>query len=267
MLARRASWFGRAAGGLVVVAVVLGAAAMASPGASERIAKEGGTFRITTAFVGTIDPALDGGDLLGGAACGTLMGYPDRRGEGLRPRPELAETEPVLSRDGKTYTFTIRKNARFSTGATVTARAFAHALERIRDPALDSGELAAEFDDVRDVIAKGRTLTLRLTKRDPLLLARTTWLCAVPPILPVEPEGASAPLPSPAPYYVAEYVPGERLVLERNRFYRGERPHRVTRFVANLAVDTGSAVDQVARGTFDTVLGVNAVAPRSEELA
>ena len=40
-------------------------------------------------------------------------------------------------RDGKTYTFTIRKDARFSDGKPVTARAFAHALERILTPAME----------------------------------------------------------------------------------------------------------------------------------
>ena len=59
--------------------------------------------------------------------------------DGLRLRPELAEAEPVVSRDGKTYTFTIRKDARFSDGKPVTARAFAHALERILTPAMESG--------------------------------------------------------------------------------------------------------------------------------
>jgi hypothetical protein len=39
MLVRRALWFGRAAGGLVVVAVVLGTAALASPRATERVPK------------------------------------------------------------------------------------------------------------------------------------------------------------------------------------------------------------------------------------
>ena len=59
------------------------------------------------------------------------MGYPDKPPpDGLRLRAELAEGEPVVSRDGKTYTFTVRKGARFSTGAAVTARAFARALER-----------------------------------------------------------------------------------------------------------------------------------------
>jgi len=34
--------------------------------------------------------------------------------EGLRLRPELAEAEPVVSRDGKTYIFTIKKGFKFS---------------------------------------------------------------------------------------------------------------------------------------------------------
>ena len=251
MLVRRALWFGRAAGGLVVVAVLLATAALASPGATERFAKNGGTFRVTTSFVDTIDPALDGGGLLGGAACGTLMAFPDRPVPGgLRPRPELAEAEPVVSRDGKTYAFTVREDARFSTGAAVTARAFARALERIRDPAMRSRE-ASVFEDVRTVVAKGRTLTLRLTRPDPLLLGRMAALCAVPPSLPADPEGAKAPLPSAAPYYAAEYLPGERVVVERNRFYRGSRLHHVDRFVVDLAADPNSAVDDIASGRFD----------------
>ena len=73
--------------------------------------------------------------------------------------------------------------------------------------------------------------------------------CAVPAALPADPEGAKAPLPSPAPYYVAKYVPNQWLVLERNRFYRGERAHHVDRFVADLAVDPNATVDASRAGT------------------
>ena len=68
------------------------------------------------------------------------MGYPDSEPsqKGCTFGPELAEAEPVVSRDGKTYTFTVRKDARFSDGKRVTARAFAHALERILTPAMES---------------------------------------------------------------------------------------------------------------------------------
>ena len=103
--------------------------------------------------------------------------------------------------------------------------------------------LAGKATTLAGAVARGRTLTLRLTKPVPLLLdflSTDPGLCAVPPTLPVDPEGAKAPLPSAAPYYVAEYVPGERLVLARNRFYTGGRTHHVARFVANLAADFGA---------------------------
>ena len=41
---------------------------------------------------------------------------------------------------------------------------------------------------------------------------------------------ASASFPAAGPYYVAEYRPGERVLLRRNRFYRGTRPHHVDGF-------------------------------------
>ena len=80
-------------------------------------------------------------------------------------------------------------------------------------------------------------------------------LCAVPESLPVDPEGAKAPLPSPAPYFVAQYVPGERIVLERNRFYKGARPQHVDRFDVELGVDIATAFGRVEDGSADYALG------------
>jgi ABC-type transport system substrate-binding protein len=265
---------------LAATAAACAALLLAASGTAHEV-KEGGTFRVAAA-VGTlsaIDPAFAGGTLLW-PACGTLVWYPytPPPAAGLRLAPDLAEAYPIISKDGKTYTFTIRKDARFSDGRPVTARAFAHALERILDPAMQSFRaslfadiigaqdvLAGKATTVRGLTAKGRTLTVRLTKRVPELPVSLADVCAVPPDLPADPEGAKAPLASAAPYYVAQYVPGERLVLERNRFYRGERPHHVDRFVADLAVE-GFSVDQVAAGTFD--VGVNGVpAERQQEFA
>ena len=105
---------------------------------------------------------------------------------------------------------------------------------------------------------EGRVLTLRLTKpvADFVIgLASPLALCAVPQSLPVDPEGAKAPLPSPAPYFVAQYVPGERIVLERNRFYKGARPQHVDRFVVELGVDIPTAFARVEDGSADYALG------------
>jgi len=235
--------------------------------------------------VNSIDPALrlvafDPEIQLLAPTCATLMAYPETSlPGGYRLAPSLAETEPVVSRDGRTYTFTVRKDARFSTGAPVTARAFSHALERILDPAMQSdGSLFADIVGAADVMAgkattprgvfaKGRTLILRLTKHASDLRQRLTELCAVPPDLPSDPEGAKAPVPSPAPYYVSEYVPGQRVVLQRNRFYHGERPHHVDRFVADLTADEGTALDQVLDGAVDTALPTGLANAHSAELA
>jgi oligopeptide transport system substrate-binding protein len=254
-------------------AVMVVALLMAASG-SPRAVKEGGTLKVAVRAgrVDTIDPALVNfvveADLLA-PACASLMAYPDKPlPAGARVAPSLAESKPVVSRNGKTYTFTIRKDARFSTGPPVTAQAFVRAIERLLDPAMDTGasDLAALIVGGDDVLAgkaktpsgltaRGRTLTVRLTRKPPSPLD-IGGICAVSPNLPADPEGAKAPLASPAPYYVAEYVPGERVALERNRFYTGERPHHVARFVADLAVDPGLVVDKVASGAYDTVAGV-----------
>jgi ABC-type transport system substrate-binding protein len=250
------------------------AASLTAVAGNARNQEEGGTFRVAVPAgrFNTIDPALIVTELqLLDPACGNLMAFPSKPlPAGGRLRPELAEADPVVSSDGRTYTFRVRGDARFSDGSRVTARAFEHAIERILDPAMKSfvapwfaaalvgGQdvLAGKAKTPRGVSAKGSVLTLKLTRRDPTFLELTEILCAVPANLRADPEGANAPLPSAAPYYVAEYVPGERLVLERNRFYRGEHPHHVDRFVADLGADRGAIIDEIASGELDCCVGL-----------
>lgn len=265
---------GRATG---LLAVALTALAVISA-ATARPAKDGGTFRIavTVGLFQSIDPAIYGLESrLLRPACAALMSYPDKPlPAGLRLAPELAESYPAVSADRKTYTFTIRRDARFSTGAPVTARDLVHSLERILDPKTRSFNAGA-FEDIvgareleagqattlAGAVAVGRTLRLRLVAPAADLLTRLSSLCAVPSTLPPDPEGAKAPLPSPAPYYVSEYVPGDRVLLERNRFYHGPRPHHVDRIAADLQADV-SAVGDVAAGKLDSVAATPNLAPQ-----
>jgi peptide/nickel transport system substrate-binding protein len=252
----------------IALAAILVALVLAPAGAT-RTSKDGGTFRmaITVGIFQNVDPALYGLEYrILRPACAALMSYPDKPlPAGLRLTPELAASYPIVSRDRRTYTFTIRKGLRFSTGAPLTARDVAQTLQRILDPKMKTGAgglfqdivgarqmLAGKATTLAGVIANGRTLRLRLTRPVPDFLARTSLLCAVPSALPADPEGAKPPLASPAPYYVSEYVPGQRVVLERNRFYRGQRPHHVDRISIDLQGDA-SAVDDVASGKLDTV--------------
>ncbi len=75
--------------------------------------------------------------------------------------PDLAEAQPVVSKDGKTYTFRIRKDARFSDGTPVTARNFVRAFERIFDPSMKSSQ-EAFFDIIVGAteMLDGKTKTL-----------------------------------------------------------------------------------------------------------
>ena len=85
--------------------------------------------------------------------------------------------------------------------------------------------LAGQKTRLGGVVARGRAFRVRLTKPVPACHRQSDELCAVPAGLPANPEGAKAPLPSPAPYYVVGVRSRwGRLVMERNRFYRGPRP-------------------------------------------
>jgi ABC-type transport system substrate-binding protein len=212
--------------------------------ASGRAEREGGVFRVA-GVPDTIDPAIsiDAGSALG-TSCALLMNYPDKPlPDGTRIVPEVAAGQPAVSRDGKTYTFTIRNDFRFSTGEKVTAESFAREIDRVLDPATKSPWVQYVQDIVgADAVLKGRAtkpsgvvvrgnkLIIRLTHAARDFPARTTFgadFCAVPADLPITAEGVGAPLPGAGPYYIAEFVPGQKLVLKPNPFYRGKRPHRV----------------------------------------
>jgi peptide/nickel transport system substrate-binding protein len=246
-------------------------------GASASATREGGTFRVAVAAIGstglprfaTIDPALAGGGLAEPIvlrpACATLMAYPDvRLPAGLRLVPDLAAEYPKRSNGGKTYTFTVRRGLRFSNGLPVRASSFTHAIDRILDPAMKS-PIASDLLDVvgaqavlngkaasaSGIAVRGDRLIIHLTKPNGDLPFRISSVCAVPPNLPANPEGVGAPLASPAPYYVAQYKPGQLVVLERNRFYRGGRPHHVDRFVVTLDNDETKLLAQIESGQAD----------------
>jgi ABC-type transport system substrate-binding protein len=82
--------------------------------------REGGTFRLGISGLISIDPALASITALPllKATCAGLMVHPDQPlPAGLRLVPEVAADYPVVSGNGRTYTFTIRSGFRFSTAS------------------------------------------------------------------------------------------------------------------------------------------------------
>lgn len=256
---------------VAMLAVGAGPIVAAATARSPADVKSGGTFRVTalTRDFDSIDPALSYRPTTGAlldATCARLFNYPDKLPpEGYRAVPEVAAGYPRVSRDGKTYAFTLKKGFRFSNGAPVRASAFAREINRLLSPAMHSpgvqyvdsivgakDVLAGRAASARGVVAKGLRLVLRFTRAVPDFPAQTTMLffCAVPPTLPVDPEGVST-FAAAGPYYVAQQVPGRRLVLERNRFYRGRRPHHVERFSVDFATNPNEVLDRIEQGESD----------------
>jgi ABC-type transport system substrate-binding protein len=159
------------------------------------------------------------------ATCGKLLNYPPRSGyAGTRLAPDLAEAMPRVSRDRLTYTFTIRRGRRLSSGEQITAASFARALERARSPELLS-PAAPYLREVAGWRARGRTLTIRLKTAAPDFMQRLAlpYFCAVPKRAP---DHQVDDLPSAGPFSIARYRRGRSLFLQRNPYYRGpRRPH------------------------------------------
>ena len=251
------------------LAATLFAALVLIPAAGTHGIKEGGTFRVGIPSLGPfttidLDPAFGSTHLLR-PACASLLNTPPKPPPaGLRYEPELAVDHPVVSKDGRMYTFTVRKDARFSNGAPVLAVDVKHSLERALILGPEKSLLATRLADLvgaqaifdgkttrlSGATARGRTLILRLRRRVVDFPIRAS-VCVVPASLPVDPEGVTPAIPSPAPYFVAQYVPNERVVLERNRFYTGRRPHHPTRFVVEMTFDAATIVDRVKSGDLE----------------
>jgi peptide/nickel transport system substrate-binding protein len=112
--------------------------------------------------------------------------------------------------------------------------------------------MAGKAAHIAGVIARGNTLTIRLTVPAPDLPARTTEpaFCAVPSDTPIDPKGVRV-IPSAGPYRVESYTPGQGVVLTRNPNYHGSRPHRLARIEVAVGVPPQRAVAQVEAGTAD----------------
>jgi peptide/nickel transport system substrate-binding protein len=242
-----------AVGGTLIAAVAVG-----SPAPTHRAAS-GGVLRVDLQpDFDSVDPALallPQTWQLEYATCLKLMNFPDKEASqgGSRPVPEAAAALPSISRDGRTYTFTIRKGLRFNTGATVTAANFAFAMNRVLAPALASPGATFLTDVVAIDVPMPYRLRIVLRRPAPDLLSRLTlpYFCALPLDTPTDPSGVGAPVPSAGPYYLASWDRGRAAVLRRNPFYRGARPHRVDEIDYTLGIDLEAQRLRVESGQSD----------------
>jgi len=238
-------------------------------------AASGGVVRLTVEEdFQSLDPALGLATQVQYATCASLVTYPDRPApEGSRIVPEVAESVPVPTRGGTTYTFRIRPGFRFSppSNERVTAMTFKSALERMLDPHMKStlvyrstglsrivgyeDYLAGKARELSGIVARGRTLVFRLSQPDGGFLAALAGgaACAVPRNTPIDPSGIDN-LPAAGPYYIASYIPRQQLILRPNPNYRGERPHHLDEIVIAIGIDSSRALEEIEAGEADYAL-------------
>ncbi|MSQ13079.1 MAG: peptide ABC transporter substrate-binding protein [Dehalococcoidia bacterium] len=210
-------------------------AASPSPTAS---APEGGVFRRLWMDPPTLDPHLANDTSSAGLIVEVFSGLVTIS-PALTIEPDIAERWDIGT-DHQTYTFYLRKDAKFHDGKAVTAKDFKYSFERATDPRLLSpvadtylGEIQGAKDKIegRATEVSGVKVidnyTLQITTVRPMayFLAMLTYPTAyVVDQSNIERLGrnwASQPNGT-GPFKLKEYRIGERVVLERNPLYYRE---------------------------------------------
>ena len=206
--------------GLLAASAVAGPSSSAGPQASDAgKARVGGTLKHSlTVDIDYVDPALwyyVPSWTIAYSTSAMLLNYPHAPApRGSRLTPEVAQGFPRISSNGLVYTFKLKSTYRLSNGQRVNAQSFARALNRALNRRMSSpaqpfiedivgaqAVIAGRAQRASGIVARGNTLTLRLTKRSPDLLARLAMpFFAAQGNLPINPEGVRAPIQSAGPY-------------------------------------------------------------------
>jgi ABC-type oligopeptide transport system substrate-binding subunit len=253
------------------IALIALAAASAAPAA-----KRGGTIVIDmTTDVDYLDPQLsyygETWKLEATTAC-KLMNFPDKEGAaGAVATPEVSAGLPLVSKDGKTYTFTIKPGFRFSNGKPVTAQSFVDAFNRFANPRMQStgvqfldivrgakAVIDGEARTISGVRARGNKFVVQLTKASPDLLARVAmpFMQAIDSTLArqIDANGINQ-YASCGPYYFASRTPGRSITLKRNPYYKGGRAANADTIQVNIGNDVAVEFQNVEKGTTDYASG------------
>ena len=257
--------------GLLAASAVAGPSSSAGPQASDAgKARVGGTLKHSlTVDIDYVDPALwyyVPSWTIAYSTSAMLLNYPHAPApRGSRLTPEVAQGFPRISSNGLVYTFKLKNTYRLSNGQRVNAQSFARALNRALNRRMSSpaqpfiedivgaqAVIAGRAQRASGIVASGNTLTLRMTKRSPDLLARLAMpFFAAQGNLPINPEGVRAPIQSAGPYYIKEWTQNRRVILERNRFYRGPVRGNVNRIEVDIGLPLETIKLNIDRGVVD----------------
>jgi len=237
------------------------------------VAKKGGTMRVNqSSDFDYSDPALayfTNSWALEYSTCSKLVTNPEKSGAaGAEVIPDAADTMPVVSKNGRTYTFTVTPGRfKFSppSNQPVTAKTFKFVFDRLANPKLASpaqgyitdivgadAAIAGSAKSVSGVKVSGNKLAITLKRPLGDFLARLAmpFFCAVPTNTPVDEEVQGA-IAGSGPYYIASREPKRSLELRRNPNYKGSRPAYLDKIIFNVGIDLNATFLQVKSGQVD----------------
>jgi oligopeptide transport system substrate-binding protein len=206
--------------------------------------------------------------------------------EGLTTLAKDASTAPgvakewTLSLDGKTYTFSLRQDARWSNGDKVVAEDFVAALRRLVDPAT-----ASQYAQIIDVVANAghiitgtkkpedlgvaapdeHTVVVQLSAPAPYLPGLLSHTSACPvhrPTLAANPNEVAKPgvMVSNGAFFLKEWVPGLHVLAARNPHYWNNAANRIDAVKYLHIEDESAELTRYRSGG----LHVTAVVPRGQ---
>lgn len=205
------------------------------------------------------------------AMCGQLFeGLTYRAEDGIEPG--VAEKWDV-STDGKTYTFHLRKDAKWSDGSSVTAHDFEYSWKRICDPKVASDALqgmtdyvvgAQEFFDGtgsrEDVMVKAvDEYTFEVVLKNaapffPQLVSSDIYMPVKEEIVEKHGEGwekKPETCVSNGPFKMAEYQIGSHFIFEKNEHYWGKDDVKLDGIKLVLVNDSNTSLQGYQAGDID----------------
>jgi ABC-type transport system substrate-binding protein len=255
---------------LMLAATAAFALALASPQAMAAEPKQGGAAVITfNNDLTTLDPQV-GYDWQNWSVIKSIFdGLMDYKPGTTELEPDLAESF-MVSDDGLTYTFKLRDGLKFHNGRAVTSADVKYSLERAVNPKTQSPGggyfgMIAGYDDVAGGKATelagittpdDKTVVIKLTRPDATFLhLMAINFGYVVPKDEVEKAGADwgkQPVGTGA-FKFKEWVPGQRIVLERNADYFRKGVPYLDQITFEFGQDPTVAVLRLKRGEVDIV--------------
>jgi peptide/nickel transport system substrate-binding protein len=233
--------------GLLVAASFAGTASSASQSKGSA-SKVGGTLRVnlSTTDLQYTDPALEyesTGWQVEYATGLKLLNWQEKKATLF---PEAAAAFPRVAGGGRKYTFTIRKGLRLSNGEAITAANFKLAFARATSAKMQS-PAAAFLSDLGSVVARGKytlIINLKAPRPDFASIVSMPFFMAISKKTPIDPNGVKTPA-SGGPYYISARDIGRSVVLSRNKFYKGKRPHNANTITISVNTNLDTSLLQV----------------------